>query len=753
MRGVKIMKKLGVYTIRDRISGGGNADVYLAENAVGEQFAIKILREENGNSKRVIKRNRKRQMRFKFETKSVIENQEEILGIIPILDYGLPDKNEKKFWYVMPIAIPLEDKLKELESLEDKIACVLELAQTLSKLHEKHIVHRDIKPKNIYFYDGRYCLGDFGLVDYPEKKDLTSVQEAVGPKATMAPEMRYNPKSADGKKADIYSLAKTLWIVLTGIQHGFEGRYEEDDTMIGLHYDARYKTEHLVELEQLLKQATEYNPTLRPNINAFARTLEKYLEIKQDFVKRNYSEWKYLQNKLFPQTAPMRAEWRDLDSIIRILNNIGAMPGLNHMFLPTAGGGDMESAEYASEEGCICLVADKSNYILKPKKLELENYGTNDYLWSYFRLEVQPLEPILNNENSDYRELLIEDYPGHYIMSNLANYNRYDDGTEFPKGYRVVDRVLKGTFVIFSKQSIYNHIAGTYDARHDKMEGLQFREYIKTMRKSYYELKDFREFSNLYQKSPFMTEDELEKVEFNKRIEESCKFDEFVEESWDKWNLKEICDRNNYKCEGNLEFVILFNINGSSFGARKYISESGSILEEEDIIYPLTKKGKYIFSDFDGAVKAINEIEAYIKKLCDEAEIVWQDMGIYFTINLFRTKPPIHLFSEKEVKEVLRGGNDFINNRLVIDGEGFVQLIDSDLPYESYRYPVIQETYNAGNNYVGKYANLDDVNEIYLALLEGWKCHLKSKRRYVIDYYNNKDNEEKILEEIKNFYC
>ena len=33
-------------------------------------------------------------------------------------------------------------------------------------------------------------------------------------------------------------------------------------------------------------------------------------------------------------------------------------------------------------------------------------------------------------------------------------------------------------------------------------------------------------------------------------------------------------------------------------------------------------------------------------------------MGIYFTIKLFRIKPPSHVFTEKEIKEVLRSGND-----------------------------------------------------------------------------------------------
>lgn len=432
----------------------------------------------------------------------------------------------------------------------------------------------------------------------------------------MAPEMRYNAKNADGKKADVYSLAKTLWIVLTGVDHGFEGRYEEDDAIIGLRNDKRYKKEHLVELEELLKQATEYDPSLRPSMETFVTTLEKWLE----------------------------------------------------------------------------------------------------------------------------------------VVSNFQSYGRYDDGTEFPKGHRQVDRFLNGSFVIFSKQSVYNHISGTYDARHNKMSSMEFRHYIGTMRQSYYMMKDFTKFSSIYQKNPFSIKEEKEDVETHRRIEESCKFDKFIEENWNKWCLKDICDENNNKNDGKLEFAIMFHINGGTFGARKYVAETGYICEEDVIPYPVSKDGKYLFTDFNGAVKAIVEMKDYIKKICSESGIVWQEMGIYFTIKLFRIKPPSHIFTEEEIKEVLRAGNDFRNNRLVIDEEGYAQLIDSDLHYECYRYPVSQESYDARNNYVGQYANLDDVGEIYLAMLDGWLHHLRTGQRYDVDYYDQCEDAEKMLAEIKQYY-
>ena len=747
-----MIEQLGEYKILKRLDGGGNGTVYQAENEAGEKVAIKILREESGKGKNIQKRNRKKRTRFIIETETVAKIQKEVDGIIPIISYALPDEKTKKYWYAMPIATPVDNKVKEIQNIEDKVKCILELARTLAILHRKEIVHRDIKPKNIYFYNEKYCIGDFGLVDYPERRELTSVQEVVGPRATMAPEMRYNARNADGKKADVYSLAKTLWIILKGIEYGFEGRYEEDDSIIGLRSDERYRKEHLVELEALLKQSTEYDPALRPSMESFVEILEKWVKVVNNYQESNYSEWKYLQNKLFPKTVPLHTEWRDIDSIIKILNDIGDMPGLNHMFLPTGGGQDIELAEYAKEEGCICLVAGGCNYILKPYKLDLENYGKNDYRWSYFRLQLEEIEPISDIIYEDCRELLIEDFPGHYVVSNLINYGRYDDGTEFPKGYRQVDRFLKGAFVAFSKQSVYNHISGTYDARHNKMSSIKFRQYIGTMRQSYFKLKDYQKFLNTYQKNPFGIKDEKTEAETCKRIEESCKFDKFIEENWNKWCFKEICDQNNNEKEGKLEFVIIFHINGGTFGTRKYVEETGYICEEDVIPYPVSKEGKYIFSDFNGAVYAIIEMKEFVKKKCSEARIQWQEMGIYFTIKLFRVKPPSHLFTEEEIKSVLREGNDFRHNRLVISEDGYAQLIDSDLHYEKYRYPVTQESYDARNNYVGKYANLDDINEIYAAMLDGWLYHLCTGQRHDIDYYRQDIEIEKIIKEIEEYY-
>ena len=95
------------------------------------------------------------------------------------------------------------------------MSAIIEIGRTLEFLHAKDISHRDIKPDNIFFLDGGYVLGDFGLVHYPGCISCTQTESHLGAWSTMAPEMRRNPKTSDGKKADVYSLAKTLWILIT----------------------------------------------------------------------------------------------------------------------------------------------------------------------------------------------------------------------------------------------------------------------------------------------------------------------------------------------------------------------------------------------------------------------------------------------------------------------------------------------------------------------------------------------------------
>lgn len=99
-----------------------------------------------------------KKVRFINEIHIVKESAATVSGIIPIIDF-----NEEEYWYTMPIATHIQDYVKE-HTISDIVLGVIQLAETLEKLHEKNISHRYIKPSNIYYFDNRYSFGDFGLL-------------------------------------------------------------------------------------------------------------------------------------------------------------------------------------------------------------------------------------------------------------------------------------------------------------------------------------------------------------------------------------------------------------------------------------------------------------------------------------------------------------------------------------------------------------------------------------------------------------
>lgn len=440
------------YIITELLGSGGNGDVYqITSEDTGEQFALKLLRKVQEQT----------YDRFKTEV-SFLENNR-IDGVIPLVDCYLPENTKKeKAWYRMPLAESFKEKIKQKNPLE--IASeFIPLTQTIIELHDKKIAHRDIKPDNLLYFNDRIFLADFGLVKYPERTELTPDKRDVGAKFTMAPEMRRKANKADGLPADIYSLAKSIWMSLTNDYLGFDGQYTTGSN-IGL---SNYlKDFYLPPLDKLLVQATDNDPLQRPTASEFKAGLEEWININNDFIQRNLTEWLEVQNLLFPYSIPGSAEWTKCDEIIEILNLIAERKSLNHMFYPSGGGNDLIRAELASENGFIALVAyEGSAEILKPKKLTFESFG-HDPEWNYFRLECDVIKPTQNSgvlSNSEIMEQIVEIQPGNYIHFTHWDTREYQ-GKSLPQTARIVSRYTSGSFVFFCKSSTYNHMSETYDA-------------------------------------------------------------------------------------------------------------------------------------------------------------------------------------------------------------------------------------------------------------------------------------------------
>lgn len=130
--------------------------------------------------------------------------------------------NDTPPWYVMPwaestlqskIGSVLPAKLPEVEVLE----IFTQILDAIEYAHSEGVLHRDLKPANILFIEGNPQIADFGLSKQLESTSttLTKSNMGLGTIAYSAPEQFTDAGRVD-ERADIYSLGKVLYEMLTG---------------------------------------------------------------------------------------------------------------------------------------------------------------------------------------------------------------------------------------------------------------------------------------------------------------------------------------------------------------------------------------------------------------------------------------------------------------------------------------------------------------------------------------------------------
>jgi serine/threonine-protein kinase len=158
-----------------------------------------------------------------------------------------------------------------------------QIASALGVAHRNGIVHRDVKPENIYLEDdtGRPLLADFGIAHAPKlQTGLTLAGEALGTPHYMSPE-QIAGGALDGR-SDLYSLGLVGYEMLTGDRPWGRESF----------YNVMYKQQHQnlpslsdrrnlpVALQQALEQLLRKNPSDRPSTaEAFLAMLPAHEEL------------------------------------------------------------------------------------------------------------------------------------------------------------------------------------------------------------------------------------------------------------------------------------------------------------------------------------------------------------------------------------------------------------------------------------------------------------------------------------------
>ncbi len=257
-------QRIGKWTLLEQLGQGGNGSVYRASDGAAE-VALKLL----------LNSRPKRYQRFRDEVE-VLRHLGNRPGVLPIIDAHLPEvpTKEDPAWLATPVATPLRDYLADADQ-SSIIAVCADLAESLAGLAVEGVHHRDVKPENLFWFEEKPTLGDFGLAQFPGKGQITVPGERLGPLYYMAPEMLGEADTADAGAADVYSMAKTLWVLASGQTYPPPGEVRIDVTALRL--SAYVSCSRVAQLELLVERATRHLPVDRPSMVEFALELRAWL--------------------------------------------------------------------------------------------------------------------------------------------------------------------------------------------------------------------------------------------------------------------------------------------------------------------------------------------------------------------------------------------------------------------------------------------------------------------------------------------
>jgi serine/threonine protein kinase len=199
-------------TIR-RIGVGGMSIVYLVEHQrLNKQFAAKLLNAELAANDEAI-------ARFETEAKSASSLEHE--NIVRVSDYGVAVDGRPYIIMELLKGSTLDEYLVDHSlSLEESVLVIVSVCRGLAVAHADAIVHRDIKPDNIYLTaraNGSFGVKilDFGIAKAPlHTGRVTKHGQTIGTPHYMAPEA-CRGEEVD-HRADIYSVGVMMYLLFTG---------------------------------------------------------------------------------------------------------------------------------------------------------------------------------------------------------------------------------------------------------------------------------------------------------------------------------------------------------------------------------------------------------------------------------------------------------------------------------------------------------------------------------------------------------
>ena len=274
-----IGKKIGKYEVERKLGSGGMAVVYSAVR-IDEQFnkrvAIKFIK-RGMDTDEIVKR-------FKFEQQALAGLDHQYIA--RLIDGGTSENGLPYFIMELVEGEPIDKYCKNKNlSIKERLILFQKVCSAVQYAHQNLIVHRDIKPGNIFVTaNGNPKLLDFGIAKLLDPSLEQTSMTGTGFRF-MTPEYA-SPEQFKGQQittaADIYSLGVVLYELLTG------------------NFPYKFKNSLPFEIERVICTTEPEKPSTIINrmVNKDYNNKVKNPELKEDPRKTSYENFRKVRRKL-----------------------------------------------------------------------------------------------------------------------------------------------------------------------------------------------------------------------------------------------------------------------------------------------------------------------------------------------------------------------------------------------------------------------------------------------------------------------
>jgi serine/threonine-protein kinase len=202
------------YRVEHVLGEGGMGIVVAARHLeLGELYAIKVMKREALGGDAFAER------RFIGEARAAARLKGE--HVARVHDIGRLDTGELYMVMEYLKGTDLKKVVRERGPLpvQEAVTYVLQTCEAIAEAHALDIIHRDIKPHNLFLVEGGSSIKvlDFGISKQPtvEGPDFTGTNMMLGTLSYMSPEQMEQSKRVDAR-SDVWSIGVVLYELVTG---------------------------------------------------------------------------------------------------------------------------------------------------------------------------------------------------------------------------------------------------------------------------------------------------------------------------------------------------------------------------------------------------------------------------------------------------------------------------------------------------------------------------------------------------------